>query len=137
MKEHVLRVWALVVLLAAQGCGILNSEPDTARRVPVPVDVAPETIPRPFSSSTYFGYGSALAGGPDSVLAALLHNGVDVREAWYPGPALCMQLLYDQMIVQLSSPDARIASFGFTQDSSRVRPECFSTWKFYDFAQAK
>ncbi|HET6566406.1 MAG TPA: hypothetical protein VFG50_00470, partial [Rhodothermales bacterium] len=87
--------------------------------------------------STYFGYGSALAGGPDSVLAALLHDGIEVQEAWYPGPSRCMGLLYGRMIVQLASPDARIASFGFTQDSSRVSPECFSTWKLYDFAQAK
>jgi len=100
------------------------------------VDIVPySSIPRPFSTSTYFLYGYALDQGEQSILDELTTRGIRLRDAWIPyGYGPCMMAFVNQMIVRLEYPDERIYSVGFVSDSSQVAPGiCIETWKHYQF----
>lgn len=114
--------------------------------IPDPTIVNYTEIPRPYSKSTYFLYYGGRAvpelrfaeGNVTLILQKLLEQGFDIREAWNAtGEWGCAMRkpTWEQMIIRLEAPEARIRDFGFTADSSLVQifenPACRPTWEYY------
>ncbi len=118
--------------------------------IPNPTIISYTEIPRPYSKSTYFLYYGGrevpelrfAEGNITLILQRLLEKGFAVREAWNAtGEWGCAMRkpTWEQMIIRLEAPDARIVDFGFTTDSSRVQisenPACRPTWEHYRLNQ--
>lgn len=116
--------------------------------VPEPTIIHHTGIPRPYSASTYFLYYGGwdvpelkfADGNVVLILQKLLEEGFDICEAWNAANEWGCHLrisTWDQMILRLDAPDARIYDFGFTADSSRIQtyenPACRPTWEHYRF----
>ncbi len=76
------------------------------------------------------------------ILQKLLDQGFVLREAWNAtGEWGCRMRkpTWEQMIIRLEAPEARIFDFGFTRDSALVQisenPACRPTWEHYRFNQ--
>jgi hypothetical protein len=148
---------ALILFLAFCSCQNGQQEISSAKingaerhDIPVPTIINYTEIPRPYSKSTYFLYYGGwevpelrfAEGDVTLILQKLLEKGFAVREAWNAGDEWGCPLrksTWDQMIIRLEAPDARIFDFGFTADSSRVQifenPACRPTWEHYRFGQ--
>jgi hypothetical protein len=144
---------ALVLLVTFNGCNnspqeaSLGKTTDAERtNVPDPTIINYIEIPRPYSKSTYFLYYGGrevpelkhAEGSVVIILQKLLEKGVAVRDAWNAaGEWGCAMRkpTWEQMIIRLEAPNARIFDFGFTSDSSRVQifenPACRPTWEHY------
>jgi hypothetical protein len=144
---------ALGMLLAFCGCKNGQDELLLAKvngvehdNIPDPTIINYTEIPRPYSKSTYFLYGAGrenaelrfAEGSVVIILQKLLEKGVAVRDAWNAaGEWGCAMRkpTWEQMIIRLEAPNARIFDFGFTSDSSRVQifenPACRPTWEHY------
>jgi hypothetical protein len=158
MKRFFASRWSLlltILFLTLYGCKEDQPQsplaPITAvenNKVPDPKIINYTEIPRPYSMSTYFlYYGGREApelrfaeGDVPLILQKLLEQGFDIREAWNAtsewGCAM-RKPTWEQMIIRLEAPDARINDFGFTADSSLVQilenPACRPTWEHYRF----
>jgi len=114
--------------------------------IPDPEIINYTEIPRPYSKSTYFLYSGGwevpelrfAEGNVKLILQKLLEKGFNIREAWNAtGEWGCpmRKPTWDQMIIRLEAPEARIHDFGFTTDSSCVQifenPACRPTWEHY------
>ncbi|MGH7598416.1 MAG: hypothetical protein ACREOI_18830 [bacterium] len=116
--------------------------------IPDPTIINHTEIPRPYSKSTYFLYSGGrevpesrfAEGNIKLILQKLLERGFDIREAWNATGEWGCQMrkpTWDQMIIRLEAPNARIHDFGFTIDSSLVQifenPACRPSWEHYRF----
>jgi hypothetical protein len=146
---------ALILFLAFCSCrndqhelSLAKINGDEHNGIPDPTIVNYTKIPRPYSMSTYFLYYGGrevpelrfAEGDIALVLQKLLEQDFDVREAWNAtGEWGCAMRkpTWEQMLIRLEAPDARIFDFGFTNDSSRVQifenPACRPTWEHYRF----
>ncbi|MGH7449813.1 MAG: hypothetical protein ACRENG_00555 [bacterium] len=156
-KRFAILLAILVLFLAFDGCRNDQQELSLAKitgaehnDIPDPEIVNYTEIPRPYSKSTYFLYygGREVAelrfanGNVALILQKLLEQGFVLREAWNAaGEWGCpmRKPTWEQMIIRLDAPEARIHDFGFTADSSLVQifenPACRPTWEHYRFDQ--
>lgn len=120
----------LLAMLASIGCQ-QSTSPNTNPEI-----IPHSTLPRPFSSSTYFLFGEKLSNGEQPILDTLERKGFQLQNAWVPDSfGACMgTIIRSQMVVQLKQPDSSIYSLGFTSDSTQFSDYCIVTWKDYHFA---
>jgi hypothetical protein len=109
---------ALTGLGAAIGSLPGCDDPGTLRAVRVDSAVVRSSSVQPDAARTWEAERSDVR--PDSTLVALLEDGLPVEVAWRPLLYRCDDPRGPRLTVQLTRPDARMATRGFTPGTGRL-----------------
>ena len=137
MKNHLqISLYIAIPVAFCMGCtrgDSLPQEPDTVE----PAIVSSAQVPATRTPGVYVLTRAGNKDATEAAIAQIREIGVKLTDAWEPlDESICASPTTVGLIIELASPDSRVAQFGFTQGTGQERVFCNPMWYHYNYSGA-